>query len=214
MNGCVFPVVGGVDALQARLPAGVRSVVTNPPYRRDLLPALVEHWLSLLEPIGGQLCLLLRSLWGESQRGQASTSKHPAYAGRINCRVGSDGSKARMKTKVARRNMSIAGSVGIGAATWPKRRSRSRPAIRACRGARYAARHWMTVPGTQSPARTAVGLREVARGGTPHVRTQSALSSRRLTRRCRKGTLSNAHPPPSWFRCWQSNEPAAASSST
>ena len=83
MNGCVFPVVGGVDALQARLPAGVRSVVTNPPYRRDLLPALVEHWLSLLEPVGGQLCLLLRSLWGESQRGQASTSKHPAYAGRI-----------------------------------------------------------------------------------------------------------------------------------
>ena len=83
MNGCVFPVVGGVDALQARLPAGVRSVVDQSAVRRDILPPLVEHWLSLLEPIGGQLCLLLRSLWGESQRGQAPTSKHPAYHGRI-----------------------------------------------------------------------------------------------------------------------------------
>jgi predicted nucleic acid-binding Zn ribbon protein len=47
------------------------------------LPGLVEHRLSLLESVGGQLCLLLRSLWGESQGGQGRTSKHPAYAGRI-----------------------------------------------------------------------------------------------------------------------------------
>jgi predicted nucleic acid-binding Zn ribbon protein len=83
MNGSVFPVVGGVDALQSPLPAGVRSITTNPPYSRDILPRLVGHWLGLLEPLGGQLCLLLRSLWGESQGGQALTTKHPAYHGRI-----------------------------------------------------------------------------------------------------------------------------------
>jgi hypothetical protein len=60
----VFPVLGGVDALQASLPAGVRSIVTNPPCSRDVLPGLVEHWLTLLQPVGGQLCLLLRSLRG------------------------------------------------------------------------------------------------------------------------------------------------------
>ena len=83
MDVPVFPVVGGVDALHSRLPAGVLAVVTNPPYAREILPHLVDHWLRLLEPLGGQLCLLLRSLWGESQRGQAQTSKHPAYHGRI-----------------------------------------------------------------------------------------------------------------------------------
>ena len=36
MDGNVFPVVGGVDALQSRLPAGVRSIVTNPPYQKYL----------------------------------------------------------------------------------------------------------------------------------------------------------------------------------
>lgn len=83
MDDPVFPVVGGVDALRSPLPAGVRSVVTNPPYARELLPRLVEHWLQLLQPVVGQLCLLLRSLWGESQGGQARTSKHPAYHGRL-----------------------------------------------------------------------------------------------------------------------------------
>jgi hypothetical protein len=82
-DDCVFPVVGGVDALQAPLPAGVQAIVTNPPYRRDLLPQLVAHWLRLSESVGGQLCLLLRTLWGESQSGQQVTTRHPAYAGRI-----------------------------------------------------------------------------------------------------------------------------------
>jgi predicted nucleic acid-binding Zn ribbon protein len=82
-DGIVFPVFGGVDALQAPLPAGVGVVLTNPPYRRDALPQLVERWLGILNPVGGQLCLLLRSLWGESQSGQAVTTKHPAYHGRI-----------------------------------------------------------------------------------------------------------------------------------
>jgi hypothetical protein len=82
-DDCVFPVVGGVDALQAPLPAGVQAIVTNPPYRRDLLPQLVAHWLRLSESVGGQLCLLLRTLWGESQSGQQATTRHPAYAGRI-----------------------------------------------------------------------------------------------------------------------------------
>jgi hypothetical protein len=79
----VFPVVSGVDALHAPLPAGVQAIVTNPPYRRDLLPQLVGHWLGLLEPVRGQLCLLLRALWAESASGQDVTTRHPAYAGRI-----------------------------------------------------------------------------------------------------------------------------------
>ena len=83
MDGNVFPVVGGVDALQSRLPAGVRSIVTNPPYQQEVLWPLVDHWLNLLEPVGGQLCLLLRSGWGESQKGQMQTTRHPAYHGRI-----------------------------------------------------------------------------------------------------------------------------------
>jgi hypothetical protein len=82
-DGCIFPVVSGVDALQALLPAGVQTILTNPPYRRDLLPRLVERWLGILNPVGGQLCLLLRSLWGESQSGQELTTRHSAYAGRV-----------------------------------------------------------------------------------------------------------------------------------
>ena len=82
-DSCIFPIVTGVEALQAPLPAGVRTILTNPPYRRDLLPRLVERWLEILNPVGGKLCLLLRSLWGESQSGQALTTRHPAYAGRV-----------------------------------------------------------------------------------------------------------------------------------
>jgi hypothetical protein len=82
-EGCVFPVASGVDALTAPLPTGVRSIVTNPPYARGLVPRLVRHWLDLLQPVGGQLCLLLRVLWGESQGGQLLTTQHAAYAGKI-----------------------------------------------------------------------------------------------------------------------------------
>ena len=57
--------------------------MTNPPYARDLLPQLVEHWLAQLEPVGGMLCLLLLAQWGESASGQALTTQHPAYAGRV-----------------------------------------------------------------------------------------------------------------------------------
>ena len=38
-DSCIFPIVPGVDALQAPLPAGVRTILTNPPYRRDLAAA-------------------------------------------------------------------------------------------------------------------------------------------------------------------------------
>src|SRR5512144_1888861 len=31
-EGSVFPIMTGVDALQATLPAGVQTIVTNPPY--------------------------------------------------------------------------------------------------------------------------------------------------------------------------------------
>ena len=62
---------------------GVRAIVTNPPYAKVLLPKLVRHWLGLLEPIGGQLCLLLRVLWAESKGGQVLTTRHPAYHGKV-----------------------------------------------------------------------------------------------------------------------------------
>ncbi|MGZ9111426.1 MAG: hypothetical protein ACXW3X_10160 [Rhodoplanes sp.] len=80
---CVFPVASGVDALQASLPPGARTICTNPPYGKILLPQLVRHWLAILNPVGGQLALLLRVLWGESQGGQALTTRHPAYAGKL-----------------------------------------------------------------------------------------------------------------------------------
>ena len=82
-DDCVFPVASGVDALQAPLPPGVRTIVTNPPYGKGILPQLVRHWLGILNPVGGQLALLLRVLWGESKGGQALTTLHPAYAGKL-----------------------------------------------------------------------------------------------------------------------------------
>lgn len=82
-DDCVFPVASGVDALQAPLPTGVRAIMTNPPYDKFLLPKLVRHWLAILNPVGGQLCLLLRVLWGEGKRGQSLTTRHPAYSGKL-----------------------------------------------------------------------------------------------------------------------------------
>lgn len=82
-EGGVFPVATGVDALQAPLPPGVRAIATNPPYAKAILSRLIRYWLELLQPVGGQLCLLLRALWGESKGGQALTTQHPAYAGKL-----------------------------------------------------------------------------------------------------------------------------------
>jgi hypothetical protein len=82
-DNAVFPVASSVDALGAPLPPGARSVVTNPPYGKFLLPKLVRHWLGLLEPVGGQLALLLRVLWGESKGGQVLTTRHVAYSGKL-----------------------------------------------------------------------------------------------------------------------------------
>ena len=56
---------------------------TNPPYDKFLLPKLVRHWLGILNPVGGQLCLLLRVLWGECKGGQVLTTQHPAYTGKL-----------------------------------------------------------------------------------------------------------------------------------
>jgi hypothetical protein len=81
-DGSVYPILAS-DALQAALPVGVQAIVSNPPYTRDLLPQLVDHWLGLLKPVSGQLCLLLLAQWGESASGQALTTRHPAYAGRV-----------------------------------------------------------------------------------------------------------------------------------
>jgi hypothetical protein len=78
----VFPILTGIDALQAALPAGVQTVVTNPPYG-DMPHKLVRRWLGLLEPVSGMLCLLLNARWSESKRGQVLTTRHRAYAGKI-----------------------------------------------------------------------------------------------------------------------------------
>lgn len=81
----VFPIITGIDALELLLPAGVKTVVTNPPYG-NMPRKLIPYWLSLLEPVGGMLCLLMNSLWGESQSGQLLTSLHRAYAGKVRTR--------------------------------------------------------------------------------------------------------------------------------
>jgi hypothetical protein len=45
---------------------------------------LIAHWLDLLQPVGGQLCLLLNARWSEGKTyGQDLTTRHPAYAGKI-----------------------------------------------------------------------------------------------------------------------------------
>ena len=83
-DDCVFPILTGVDALEAPLPTGVQTIVTNPPYGKSLLPRLVAHWLDLLRPVNGQLCLLLNARWSEGkQDGQDLTTRHPAYAGKV-----------------------------------------------------------------------------------------------------------------------------------
>ena len=79
-DGSAFLVLGGVDARQAALPPGVQTIATNPPY--GLLPQLIPHWLAQLESVDGVLCLLLLAQWGK-RSGQALTTQHPAYDGRV-----------------------------------------------------------------------------------------------------------------------------------
>ena len=43
----------------------------------------MRHWLGILNPVGGQLALLLRVLWAESKGGQLLTTRHPAYSGKL-----------------------------------------------------------------------------------------------------------------------------------
>jgi hypothetical protein len=49
----------GQDFLASVLPSGCDCIVTNPPYK--LGPEFIRHALSLLQPVGGQLALLLRT---------------------------------------------------------------------------------------------------------------------------------------------------------
>ena len=79
----LFPIITGIDALESLLPAGVKTVVTNPPYG-NMPRKLIPYWLSLLEPVGGMLCLLMNSLWGKPERPAANQP-----ASRV-CRQGAD----------------------------------------------------------------------------------------------------------------------------
>lgn len=88
-----------------------------PPYAKLLLPQLVRHWLGLLEPVGGQLCLLLRVLWGEGKGGQVLTTKHPAYAGKLKTLRRILCTKELLSTMAARRRMNMRGFCGTGAVT-------------------------------------------------------------------------------------------------
>jgi hypothetical protein len=48
------------------------------------VPRLVARWLDLLQPVNGQLCLLLNARWSEGKTdGQELTTRHPAYAGKV-----------------------------------------------------------------------------------------------------------------------------------
>jgi hypothetical protein len=104
-DNSVFPVLTSIDALEAALPAGVHAIVTNPPYGRLLVPRLVTRWLDLLQPVNGQLCLLLNARWSEGKTdGQDLTTRHPAYAGKVKMLERIPGSRGRTRTVAARRN--------------------------------------------------------------------------------------------------------------
>lgn len=97
----------------------------------DLPSLLVERWLGLLQPVGGQLALLLRALWGESQGGQDPTTRHPAFGGRVKLprriiwwEKGSAGDKRGSPKD------NPCGCSGIGIAIRQSCRSTCRPAIR------------------------------------------------------------------------------------
>ena len=79
-DGSVFLVLGGVDALQAALPAGVESIVTNSTVR-----TVAAADTALARPAGAgrrDAVPAAAVAVGESASGQAMTTQHPAYAGR------------------------------------------------------------------------------------------------------------------------------------
>lgn len=51
-----------------RAPDGVRTIFTNPPFRRDIAPKFVRHALALMAPVGGVVCMLLPCAWHTARR--------------------------------------------------------------------------------------------------------------------------------------------------
>lgn len=74
---------GGCDFLKQKVtPAGVRFIVTNPPFG-DMAETFIRHALHLTEPVKGQVLMLLRNEYDCSKKRMNLFKEHPAYRAKV-----------------------------------------------------------------------------------------------------------------------------------
>lgn len=78
----------GVDFLaQETLPMlSIRLIASNPPYKRGLAQAFVQHALDLMEPVEGMVAMLLPHGWDMAQERIHLFEPHPAWRRKISIR--------------------------------------------------------------------------------------------------------------------------------
>ena len=75
--------IGIMDFLDAAtLPAGVSTILTNPPFKKVLIRRFIEHSLALMEPSRGMVVMLLRNEW-DSASTRRGLFQHEAFAGKF-----------------------------------------------------------------------------------------------------------------------------------
>lgn len=64
-----------------RIPQGVCTIFTNPPY--GLAVEFIEHALKLTEPVGGQVAMLLRTDFDHAKTRRHLFAEHPAFTKKL-----------------------------------------------------------------------------------------------------------------------------------
>jgi hypothetical protein len=82
----VAPTIGsdinaGLDFLQTKGWIEADAIITNPPF--DLATEFIEHALRLMEPVGGQVAMLLRTDFGHAKSRRHLFRDCPAWAKKI-----------------------------------------------------------------------------------------------------------------------------------
>lgn len=85
---CESDIETGTDFLKEHwLPMlSVRGIVTNPPYSRGLSQQFVEHAITLMEPVGGLVAMLLPHGWDLAQERSHLFEGHPAWHRQVSIR--------------------------------------------------------------------------------------------------------------------------------